>query len=115
MLSYTTERSARLKHFYAIAGTVLLVAFSLFVYSRWQAKRSAEGHNAYLCVHNLRLIDVSKEAYAYEHGLKAGDLVSTQVLVGLHAWPVVCPSGGTYSIGPVGTPPTCTVSGHKIP
>jgi hypothetical protein len=26
-----------------------------------------------------------------------------------------CPQGGTYTIGPVGEPPTCSIPGHKLP
>jgi hypothetical protein len=93
----------------------LVLALTPFTYLRWHSNRRIQGHNAYLCVDNLRVIDATKEVYAHDHGLKTGDVVSTQVLAELRAWPKTCPSGGTYSINPVGTPPTCSVPGHRIP
>jgi hypothetical protein len=32
----------------------------------------------------------------------------------LRRWPV-CPAGGTYTIGAIGEPPTCSVPDHKLP
>jgi hypothetical protein len=97
---------------------MVLVVFALAAslgWFRWDTRRRAEGHAAYLCIANLRKIDTTKEAYAHEHGLKDGDLISTQALVELRAWPMACPAGGFYTINPVGKPPTCSVSGHAIP
>jgi hypothetical protein len=28
-------------------------------------------------------------------------------------WPN-CPAGGTYSVGPIGTAPTCSIPGHSL-
>jgi hypothetical protein len=68
------------------------------------------------CIRNLIWIQGSKKIMAEEHGLKPGATVSQQELnqyiVG--EFPT-CPAGGTYTINPLGTDPTCSVRGHSLP
>jgi competence protein ComGC len=68
------------------------------------------------CVSNLRQLDAAKETYAFENNLTSG-----AVVVSANIWPEyikgqfpVCPSGGTYSINPVGTEPLCSI-GAPLP
>jgi len=83
--------------------------------SQLRSRRLAAGRDAYLCIDNLRVIDTSKEWYAHQHGLKPGENVPPEALIELHAWPKKCPSGGKYTINPVGVDPLCSVPGHRIP
>ena len=69
------------------------------------------------CINNLRQIDAAKNEWALEHSKKTGDTPTAQDLTPYFkngAFPI-CPAGGTYTIGPVGENPTCSVSGHKLP
>ncbi|HKW29128.1 MAG TPA: hypothetical protein VJT54_07325 [Verrucomicrobiae bacterium] len=71
--------------------------------------------NAKDCINNLRLIDAAKKEWVFAHNGKAGDVVTEQDLIPyikLDSECIVfpqCPSGGTYTIGKIGEPPTCSL------
>lgn len=88
----------------ALAG----IAVPNFVKAREAAQRNA-------CINNLRRIDAAKREWALENNKNNGDIPTKEDLGPyLRRWPV-CPSGGTYSINPIGEPPTCSIPGHKLP
>jgi hypothetical protein len=68
------------------------------------------------CERNLVWITGSKRIAAEEQGLKSGAMIDEQEL---HKYIIgdfpKCPAGGTYTIGPIGTDPTCSVAGHALP
>jgi chromosome segregation ATPase len=69
------------------------------------------------CINNLRQIDAAKNQWALENSKTADAIPTVQDLLpylqdGIFP---VCPSGGTYTIGVVGVPPTCSISGHVLP
>ena len=69
------------------------------------------------CIGNLRLIYAAKQAWALEKNKTDTDVPTEQDLLPYIKGGVfpVCPSGGIYTIGPVGQPPTCSISGHVLP
>jgi len=72
------------------------------------------------CINNLRQIDAAKNEWALENNKTNGAPVTAadiKPFVKLDASGNLpkCPAGGTYTIGPVGTVPTCSVSEHKLP
>jgi hypothetical protein len=68
------------------------------------------------CIRNLNWMQGSKKIMAEEQGLKSGAVVRQQDLgqyiVGNFP---TCPGGGTYTINPIGTEPTCSIPGHTLP
>lgn len=72
------------------------------------------------CINNLRLIDTAKQQCAAEHNLKVTETVTAEQLLpylapsGLKEFPK-CPAGGTYTVGPIGFKPTCSIPGHVLP
>jgi hypothetical protein len=99
-----------------ISFALIAVALACWIgYEKRTAYRDAEGHKAYLCVDNLRKIEIAKDLYAHDHGLKPGDIVPDKALVEARAWPLKCPSDGTYTINPVGTRAVCSIPGHQLP
>lgn len=69
------------------------------------------------CIANLRLIYVAKQAWALEKNKTDTDTPTEQDLLPYikgGSFPV-CPSGGTYTIGPVEQLPTCSIPGHVLP
>lgn len=69
------------------------------------------------CIANLRLIYAAKQVWALEKNKTDADTPTEQDLLPYikgGAFPV-CPSGGAYTIGPVGQLPTCSVPGHVLP
>jgi hypothetical protein len=69
------------------------------------------------CISNLRQIDAAKNQWALENNKALGVIPAEEDLLPYLQNGVfpVCPSGGTYTIGAVGVPPTCSVSGHVLP
>lgn len=69
------------------------------------------------CIANLRLIYAAKEAWALEKNKADTDTPTEQDLLPYIKTGIfpVCPSGGTYTIGTVGQPPTCSIPGHVLP
>jgi len=69
------------------------------------------------CLNNLRQIDAAKNQWALESNKTAGDIPTEQDLLPYIVGEVfpVCPDGGTYMIGAVGVPPTCSIPGHVLP
>jgi hypothetical protein len=69
------------------------------------------------CINNLRIIDSAKDQWALEHGKTSNDIPTwDDVRPYLGRLPSnnipVCPSGGTYTLGRVGSPPTCSIGGE---
>jgi len=89
----------------AVGAAMLLPALS-------QAKTKAQGIN---CINNLRQINLAKEMWAADNNKKTGDAVTmSDIMSYLGGRPMVCPQGGTYSIGKLGTNPTCSIPGHVL-
>ncbi|HEY1789626.1 MAG TPA: hypothetical protein VGJ73_15820 [Verrucomicrobiae bacterium] len=91
-----------------MSGTLAAIAVPNFVKARETSQRNA-------CINNLRQIEAAKKEWALENNKTNGDLPTKEDLMPyLSRWPV-CPSGGAYSINPVGDLPTCSISDHKLP
>ncbi len=95
----------------AIIGVLAAVAVPNFAKARENAQREA-------CKMNLRAIDSAKEAWAAEFRKGNGEAVD---MTGVNSYlknneAPLCPGGGTYEYGVVGSPPTCTLAskGHTL-
>ena len=92
-----------------IIGLLAAIAVPSFARARTRARTSA-------CINNLRLIDSAKEQWAMENNKNDGDTPTWDDLTPyLKAGQPECPAGGTYTIGAVGTNPTCSVADHELP
>ena len=72
------------------------------------------------CINNLRQIDAAKNQWALENNKTEGAVPTVQDIapyIKLDANGNIpgCPSGGTYTIGAVGVPPTCSIPSHVLP
>jgi regulator of replication initiation timing len=65
------------------------------------------------CLNNLRQIDAAKNQWALENSKAIGAVPAEEDLVPYLQNGVfpVCLSGGTYTIGAIGTPPACSIHG----
>ena len=88
-----------------IIGILLAIAVPNFV-------RARESSRAKACVANLKQIDSAKEQYAMDNKLAAGagapnmtDLVGSANYIKNTP---TCPASGTYTIGAIGTDPSCS-------
>lgn len=92
-----------------IIGMLMTIAVPNFLQSR-QTSRKAN------CIANLKQIDSGKEQFAMQWNLNTGAAVNWSDLTPTYMkWQPECPAGGTYTIGGVGTMPTCNVAGHALP
>lgn len=92
----------------AVPGMLAAIAIPNFVKARATAQQNA-------CINNLRQLDAAKNQWALEKVKKEGDVPTKEDLLPyLRKWPV-CPQGGTYTIGALGEPPTCSIPGHALP
>ncbi|MEI9864105.1 MAG: hypothetical protein WDN00_06050 [Limisphaerales bacterium] len=95
----------------AVPGMLAAIAIPNFVKARATAQENA-------CINNLRIIDAAKQQWALEKGKQATDVPTEEDLmpyIGRSKKFPVCPQGGTYTIGPVNEPPTCSIPGHEMP
>ena len=113
----------------AIAGLVtgyLGIAFAIFIIPLLAAiaipnfvkARSTAQMNA--CINTLRQMDAAKNSWALENSKTNGVMVTENDLkpyIKLNSAGEIskCPAGGTYTIGPVGQVPTCSIPDHKLP
>lgn len=92
-----------------IIGILLAIAVPNFV-------RARESSRAKACVANLKQIDAAKEQWAMDFNKKDGDACAMSNLTTegqqshqyLKSTPS-CPSGGNYTVGNIGTNPTCSI------
>lgn len=91
-----------------IIGILLAIAVPNFIKARETSRTKS-------CIANLRQIDAGKEQWAMDNKAAQGAAVAWGDLVPdyIRKQPE-CPAGGTYTIGNVGTDPTCTISGHVL-
>ena len=110
IVGYGTQSGANLVLLPAVAisGMMAAVAVPNFVKARATSQKNA-------CINNLRQIDAAKQQWALENN-KASDAVPSKADLKpyLKKWPV-CSEGGTYTIGAMNEPPTCSISGHRLP
>src|SRR6266567_2584184 len=99
-----------------VLTSALVLSFSALVVSNFVRARNTTASNA--CINSLRQIDGAKQQWALENSKTTNDVPSWDEigpyigrgpqgdLSGLR-----CQKGGTYTIGRVGDPPTCSIGG----
>ena len=94
----------------AIIGLLAAIAIPNFVQARSTTRKNT-------CINNLRLIDAAKEQYALENNKDSTttpDSTDVDDYMKGAEYPT-CPDSGTYTIGAIGTDPTCGQTGHALP
>ena len=81
----------------------------------FQNARSKTRTNA--CINNLRLLDAAKEQYAIDNDKDSTTTpVSSDLTTYLKSNEMPsCPAAGAYTIGVIGTDPTCDQTDHELP
>ncbi|MDD4873325.1 MAG: hypothetical protein PHR77_22440 [Kiritimatiellae bacterium] len=72
------------------------------------------------CVNILRQIETAKRTMAMGHSLENGELLTPEQVESLSTfmtggkWSAhQCPSGGRYTVGRIGQPPSCSIHGNS--
>jgi hypothetical protein len=102
-----------------VKGIFIILAVTIAVggiAARVLYNRVVHGNDAHnTCINNLMWIEGAKRIAAEEHGFKSGKIVNQADLEAyMEEWRS-CPAGGKYTIGPIGTAPTCSIPGHSLP
>ena len=91
----------------ALIGLLAAIAIPNFIKARITSQQD-------MCINNLRQIEAGKEQWAMATARNQGaDTITTAVDVYMKV-PPSCPSGGVYSYNPIGTSPSCSLSGHRL-
>jgi prepilin-type N-terminal cleavage/methylation domain-containing protein len=93
-----------------IIGILMSIAVPNFI-------RARETSRASVCIQNLKQIFSAKEQWAMDNKADNGATVAMTVLFGTGTYmknSPACPSGGTYTVQPVGTNPSCDKSLHVM-
>jgi|ERR1017187_9805840 hypothetical protein len=111
-----------------VVGIFALIAIPNFVSNGG----NGPGGKSNACINNLRRIDAAKNEWALEHNGKTNDVVTVSDIkpylehdLDPNGKPYLkldakgnlpkCPSGGVYTIGKVGEPPTCSLGTTVTP
>lgn len=93
----------------APAGLLAAIAIPSFVRARTVSQQNA-------CINNLRMIEAAKDQWALEEGKTNGTSVTEEDIAEYLPYGMpVCPAGGVYTIGVVGSNATCSEFGHVLP
>lgn len=93
----------------AIIGVLCAIAIPNYVCARADSQANA-------CINNMRQIDTAVQQFAFEKGKKAGDTVNfpmdltPYIKLNSSSQIPLCPSGGNYTVSPVGTTPSVRCS-----
>ncbi|HOC55527.1 MAG TPA: hypothetical protein PKI20_07900 [Verrucomicrobiota bacterium] len=81
------------------------------------APPNPEQNQAMLCMNNLRMIHAIKAQWALQQQKAAGALLTAADIAPQFPNRAVpaCPSGGVYTLNPVGIAPVCNIPGHSLP
>ena len=93
-----------------IIGILLAIAVPNFIKAR-------DSSRAKTCVANLKQIESAKEQWAMENKKGASDTPTSTDLAESSAYMKKfqsCPVSGTYTIGNVGTDPSCSIGGTHV-
>lgn len=92
---------------------IILVICSLAFLTTRSEKESAP------CINNLRQISAAKNSWSLDNHKTTNDIPTwSDILPYMNGRQMpVCPQGGTYTIGRVGSPPSCSIGGqeHTLP
>jgi hypothetical protein len=94
----------------------LMVLVNVVLGVRWFVASRATPSSA-ACVNNLRQIANAKEQWALEQQKNPDDVPDWSDVQSYLNKALICPGGGTYTLGRVGIPPKCSIGGvsHEYP
>ena len=92
-----------------LIGFVIAVGVPKLLQNRQQSIRLA-------CLNHLIQIDGAKQQWKLEHNKTGADIPTWEDLKPYIARGIElkCPAGGTYTIGKVDVPPTCSITNHSL-
>jgi hypothetical protein len=103
-----------------IAFVAVACLAALLVWAIPALKRARVTAASNFCINNLQQIDAAKHNWAHERGKTTNDVPTWDDIrpflgYGTNVTKLVCPDGGTYTIGRIDESPRCSVPGHSLP
>ena len=95
-----------------VRNIVVIVILALILGWNWHRVRQSDGN---LCINNLMLIRTTKQILVKERHNATNYVVTMADIEKSMGNLPICPSGGTYTLSPVGKEPTCSIKGHVLP
>lgn len=100
----------------AIIATILAIALPNYLTSSNSSKKT-------ICINNLKQVDAAIDQWTIDNSVSAGVLPGASDEIAIYNYvkggEPTCPSGGVYTIYPVGSKPQVKCSlesqGHKLP
>jgi hypothetical protein len=110
--------SAQISKTVIVVGAVALCTLVAVVVVAPDFHRARTDVSRNPCINILRHIDGATETWAFENGKTSNDIPTWEDI--RHYFSPdgripKCPQGGKYTLGRKGTPPTCSVPGHRLP
>ena len=91
----------------SVGGLGVLLALAFVLCSCGKESRTS-------CYANLKIIEGAKATLEIQGRRTNGSIItSNELMTLLQKWPK-CPMDGTYTINPIGTPPTCSWPEHEL-
>lgn len=95
---------------------LVVVAAAVVLYVLSPSMVSSGPSASTICINNLRQIDGAKQIWAITHHKSTNDIPTMKDLQPWLKRQLACPNGGTYTIGRVYDPPSCSLGGtHTLP
>lgn len=102
------------KFFIGILSVFFIVLLAAIMIPNFVHPKTVYARNS--CINNLRQIDGAKQQWALENHKTTNDIPTFNDVAPYMKLPLVCPKGGTYSVGRMDEPPRCTFGGkHVLP
>ncbi len=89
----------------AIIGILAAIAMPTFMRARTTSQTNT-------CINNLRQMEYAKEQWSLDARQPQGARADTTLCTTYLKTTPLCPAGGTYTWGVIGTNATCTVTNH---
>ena len=93
---------------YIVAIVIVVAAWCVLRHQNTFAPRN-------ICIGNLIAIQRAKSLWQTVNKRAASDVPVMDDVTNYMSVVPVCPAGGTYTLGPIGKNPTCSVKGHELP
>jgi hypothetical protein len=106
----------RMKRLFAAIVLLVVIWVTASILFMWPPICHYAGESANACMNNLRQIDGVKQQWALETGHTNGSRVTpADVAPYLKRDGLLCPSGGTYTLGVIGENPVCSLGTNTPP
>lgn len=107
----------KIKRKFVIIALLSCLAVFCLVCFVWIKLKEREESLRLACLGRLQVTVAAKDQCKLEYGLTNGAFMTTrqfEEFIPIRITNFLCPAGGVYTIGPIGTRPKCSILGHGL-